>query len=113
LGDYYPLLPYSRDLQTWIAWQFDRPDLGTGAMQVFRRPNSPFESAKFPLHSLDPQAAYVVTDLDHADRPREMSGRQLMENGIEIRLDASPAAAIRDLRDKKRALKNLDHGGEE
>ncbi len=39
-GDYYPLTPYNRDDTQWIAWQFHRPDLGTGLVQAFRRKNS-------------------------------------------------------------------------
>ncbi len=41
LGDYYPLTPYSLQRDQWIAWQFDRPDLGGGEVQAFRRPESP------------------------------------------------------------------------
>ncbi len=36
-GDYYPLTPYSVDTTHWIAWQFDRPEEGTGIIQAFRR----------------------------------------------------------------------------
>jgi hypothetical protein len=37
LGDYYPLTPYSRELNHWIAWQFHRPKEGDGMIQAFRR----------------------------------------------------------------------------
>jgi hypothetical protein len=37
LGDLYPLTPYSLENTAWMGWQFDRPDLGTGMVQVFRR----------------------------------------------------------------------------
>ena len=36
-GDFYPLTPWSRDDTLWIAWQFDRPEDGEGAVQAFRR----------------------------------------------------------------------------
>jgi alpha-galactosidase len=93
-GDYYPLLPYSRDLQSWIAWQFNRKDRGTGLVQAFRRPMSPFETARFRLHDLEPTAIYVVTDVDHPHNAREISGQELMDRGIEVNLDTAPTAAI-------------------
>lgn len=35
-GDYYPLTPYSRANDVWIAWQFHRSELDTGMVQAFR-----------------------------------------------------------------------------
>ncbi|MHC1765076.1 MAG: hypothetical protein AB9869_12375 [Verrucomicrobiia bacterium] len=37
LGDYCPLTPYSLENTSWMGWQFDRPERGTGLVQVFRR----------------------------------------------------------------------------
>ena len=47
LGDYYPLTSYSLENTVWMAWQFDRPERGEGMVQVFRRGESPYESARF------------------------------------------------------------------
>lgn len=94
IGDYYPLLSYSRDLQAWVAWQFDRPDLGSGVVQAFRRPNSPFQVAKFPLKSLDAEATYQIANVDSPGETITLTGKQLMETGVEIRMDAAPAATI-------------------
>lgn len=63
-GDYYPLTPYSRDEQQWMAWQFHRPAADDGLLQVFRRPESPFEVATFTLRGLDPSATYRFHDYD-------------------------------------------------
>ena len=41
LGDFFPLTPYSLAEDVWLAWQFDRPDLGEGMVQVFRRQANP------------------------------------------------------------------------
>jgi alpha-galactosidase len=38
-GDYYPLTPYNRQTDQWIAWQFNQPDQGDGMIQAFRRDN--------------------------------------------------------------------------
>ena len=94
IGDFYPLLPYTRDLRSWIAWQFDRPDLGSGVVQVFRRPNSPYQTAQFPLRGLDPAARYLVTELDKPNNPDTFTGRQLMDEGMKVQMDKAPAAKI-------------------
>lgn len=47
-----------------MAWQFDRPELGEGMVQAFRRTESPYESARFLLRSLEPDGQYTLTDPD-------------------------------------------------
>ena len=60
LGDYYPLTPYSLETSSWMGWQFDRPDLGTGMVQVFRRSESIYKAADMRLHALDPEFGDVL-----------------------------------------------------
>jgi len=93
LGDYYPLTPYSLENDVWMAWQFDQPDLGEGLVQAFRRPNSFYEAARFPLRGLDWDADYTVTSLDE-QVPRQISGRELLEKGLLLSLPERPAAAV-------------------
>jgi alpha-galactosidase len=93
MGDYYPLTPYSLDNDTWAALQFDRPEQGSGMVQVFRRPNSPFETARFQLRGLEPNARYSVTDLD-VPGSKEMTGRELMDEGLPVAIKAKPGAVI-------------------
>jgi alpha-galactosidase len=57
LGDYYPLTPYSLENTSWMGWQFDRRERGTGLVQVFRRGESIYKSADLRLHGLDPKPA--------------------------------------------------------
>ncbi len=92
-GDYYPLTAWSLDKTAWMAWQFDRPERGDGVVQAFRRPESPFDSARFPLRGLDPEARYSVTDADGAP-PREFDGRELMDRGLAVGIPARPGAVI-------------------
>jgi alpha-galactosidase len=92
-GDYYPLTSYSTANDAWMAWQFDRPESGEGMVQAFRRPNSSIESERFKLRGLDPAARYVVTNLDVSGQT-EVTGRELMENGLLISLKAQPDAAL-------------------
>ncbi len=92
-GDYYPLTSYSIEKTTWIAWQFDRPELGQGMVQAFRREKSIYESARCRLRGLDAEATYEVTDLD-TNAPQRIRGRELMDKGLLVRLTTSPAAAV-------------------
>jgi alpha-galactosidase len=92
-GDYYPLTPYSTESTAWMAWQFHRPEQGDGMVQVFRRPDSSFESARFRLRGLDPAARYKVVDMD-SKRESEFSGRELVEGGIPVSIPVAPGASI-------------------
>jgi alpha-galactosidase len=93
-GDFHPLTPWTRDNALWMAWQFDRPEAGEGIVQVFRRENSPYESARFRLESLDPEARYVVRRLDEPETRREYSGRELLETGLLVALTGRPDATV-------------------
>ncbi|MCL5098611.1 MAG: alpha-galactosidase, partial [Candidatus Omnitrophica bacterium] len=92
-GDYYPLTPYSLDNDVWMAWQFDRPDLGEGMVQAFRRADSFYESVRFKLHNLKPGAYYRITNLDSTET-KTMSGRELMDEGLYIALPAKPSGVV-------------------
>lgn len=93
LGDYYPLTPYNLDPAQWIAWQFDRPDLGEGMVQAFRREDSPTESVSYKLFGLDPAAQYEVTDAD-TNQVTRATGRELAETGLPVRIARQRAAAL-------------------
>jgi alpha-galactosidase len=93
-GDFYPITPYSLDRYAWIGWQFDRPEVGEGMVQVFRRESSIYRAADLVLRGLDRDAQYTITDLDAPDNPQEMTGADLLEKGIPIEFKARPAAAL-------------------
>ena len=93
-GDYYPLTPYNRDDTQWIAWQFNRPDIGKGLVQAFRRKNSQASTMLFRLGGLDPAAQYVVTDMDQPGKPMKRSGKELMESGLMVNMNQAPHAAV-------------------
>ena len=92
-GDFYPLTSYSRDNTVWMAWQFDRPESGEGVIQVFRRAQSPYESARFRLRGLDPESVYAVSDLDEGGST-EMPGRELTDVGLLVAMPSRPAARL-------------------
>jgi alpha-galactosidase len=93
LGDYFPLTPYSLELDQWIAWQFDRQELGGGVVQAFRRNASPVASMTFHLNGLDPAVQYEVKNFD-AEESTEVSGKQLMETGLTVEIRDKPGAAV-------------------
>ncbi len=92
-GDYWPLTPYSTENSAWMAWQFDRPDLGEGCIQVFRRGESVYESARLRLRGLDPNARYRVRDLD-VEGGTVHTGCELMDPGLLVTVQGQPKAAV-------------------
>ena len=92
-GDYYPLTSYTTAGNVWVVWQFNSSERGVGMVQVFRRPDSPYESARFTLRGLDPAAWYSVTNVD-AGRKTEMSGRELKKDGLLVSLRRRPSSAL-------------------
>ena len=93
LGDYYPLTPWSLDNGTWLAWQYDRPDLGYGMVQVFRRPNCADTSQVYRLSGLDKKATYRVHDFD-SNLDTLHTGAGLMETGLTLTLPEKPQSAL-------------------
>jgi alpha-galactosidase len=63
-GDYYPLTTCTLAADAWVAYQLHLPDLEEGAVVVFRRPESPFQTANFTLQGLSDEVVYEFTDAD-------------------------------------------------
>jgi alpha-galactosidase len=92
-GDYFPLTAYSRELDQWIAWQFDRPEQGIGLIQAFRREQCEEPLKTLRLCGLDPAAQYEVANLD-AQGSTIISGQDLMEKGLKVEIKDRPGAAV-------------------
>ena len=92
-GDFWPLTPYSLDNKAWIAWQFDEPEKGEGVVQAFRRAECNAETIKLKLRGLDPDAVYLLTNLDIAG-VTQTTGRELLESGLPVRIKEKPGAAV-------------------
>ncbi|MBR7142017.1 MAG: alpha-galactosidase, partial [Clostridia bacterium] len=78
-GNYYALLPYSRDPREWSAWQFHCPEKDEGVALVVAHPECLFTAATLPLREIDPTATYEVRrvkDLELGEGV-EMSGAEL------------------------------------
>jgi alpha-galactosidase len=92
-GDYYPLTPYNRARNQWIAWQFNRPGEGDGVVQAFRRPDCAEASQTYRLRGLDPAAMYEITNFD-VNGSTTMSGQDLLEKGLTVEIKDKPGAAV-------------------
>jgi alpha-galactosidase len=92
-GDFYPLTGYSQAADVWMAYQLDGPAPGKGLVVALRRPDSPYYSARFGLHGLDPSASYRVTNLDTRQQA-DYSGSVLTRDGLEIVLPSKPGSAL-------------------
>ncbi len=92
-GDYYPLTPYRTGKNARMAWEFNRPDLGRGMVQIFRRQDCSYQAIHIRLHGLTPQADYLVTNVG-VPGSTAMTGRALMRKGMVIELPARPTSAL-------------------
>ena len=92
-GDYYPLTPYGLDETAWIGWQFNDPEKSGGMIQVFRRPKSHYEAARFKLGGLEPDAKYTLTELN-SNQSVTRTGRELMEKGLPVTIGECPGAVV-------------------
>jgi alpha-galactosidase len=93
LGDYYPLTAWTLDKAKWIGFQFDRPDLGKGMMQAFRRQDNPESTLLVKPKGLESKATYKLEDLS-SNWTGKHSGRELMEDGVSITVPKAPGDAL-------------------
>ena len=93
LRDYYPLLPYSPTNDAWMAWQFDNQEKGEGFVQAFRRENSATTGVRLPLHGLDHDSKYTVTNLDKQSS-ETYSGAELTSVGLAIKMPEKPSSQV-------------------
>ena len=83
-GDYYPLTPFSRSADKWVAWQFDSPEKGHGLVQGIRLPAS--EEGTFTIHpkGIDPSASYLFEN-DETGETRAHRGKGFDSNWFHLR----------------------------
>ena len=93
LGDFYPLSSYSTGEDSWMAWQFNRPDVNAGVLQAFRRNDCPVEKLMLKVKGLDSDVVYSVVNFD-SDEMVKMTGKELMEKGVYIAFDSRPDAVL-------------------
>ena len=95
-GDYYPLTLYSIEDIGYIAWQFHLGDgIGgnsgeKGCVRAFRRAKCGQVESVHKLRGLDPAKTYIIENFDGGSA--KMSGKQLMEEGLRVRIEDAPKA---------------------
>jgi alpha-galactosidase len=60
IGAWYPLLPYSRSAEVWMASQYHRPDLEQGIILTFRHDKNTEPTKRLKLYGLAPTAMYEL-----------------------------------------------------
>lgn len=91
LGDFYPTLPHTADLNHWFAHQFHRSDLDAGFVIAFRRAKCAEVTVNLPVGGVKPTGRYVVTDVDTGET-RELTGDALSALAVAIR--TAPGSAV-------------------
>ena len=92
-GDYYPLTPFSKAPDRWVARQFDRPETGEGMFQAIRLPGCPAESYTAFLQDIDPARDYLFHNPASGEK-RLVSGSALTTAGFQVELPARGVEAI-------------------
>jgi alpha-galactosidase len=92
-SDFYPLTEFSLENDVWMAFQFDRPAAGSGVVLAFRRPDARATSMRLMLHGLDAAGQYRIENFD-LNGSQMLSGKSLMQHGLELSLLDAPASAI-------------------
>ena len=90
--DFYPLTEFSDSIDTWCAYQYNRPEKHDGVIQVFRRSNSPYEKATFGVRGFDKNREYLFTDADGGEFT--IHGKELCENGFSLTVSEKRCAKI-------------------
>lgn len=80
-GDFYGLTPATLDNTVWSAFQFHRKDLDAGVMMLFRRSDSPYETAVFSFAGVAAEGRYrlMISDEQRQITETEVSGRELLQ----------------------------------
>jgi alpha-galactosidase len=86
-GDYYPLTPFSRNDDRWLARQFDDPGSGSGFVLGIRLPNATEPNFIAHLQGIDATARYRFENGETGEA-KEIDGNTLIQQGITLELPA-------------------------
>ncbi|MBM3475118.1 MAG: alpha-galactosidase [Armatimonadetes bacterium] len=92
VGAWYPLLPYTRDPEKWVAMQFHRPDLDEGMILAFRHAQSPYRTVEVRLHGLKAEQSYELTWVE-SGKKESVEGARLM-GGWELAIAERPGSEL-------------------
>jgi hypothetical protein len=88
-GDYYQLLPESRNENSWQAYQLYREDWQKGMFVVIRRSQANMQRQNVKLEGLMPDREYTIHNIDDTGTENDIvkTGKELMEKGIDFTMD--------------------------
>lgn len=92
-GNYYPLTYGGLDTTKYLAMQFDT-DASEGMALIYKRENVTENTYTLKLNGLYSDKVYEVYDYDKPETVYEMTGAELMGDGLEITIDETPKAVI-------------------
>jgi len=98
-GDFYPLTAISVSDDVWVAYQYDRPDLGEGMVMAFRRAKAAAKAWTVKVRGLQADRRYELEDLDN-NRKQVITGKELAA-GLRLDIPAAPGSALLIYRSKK------------
>jgi alpha-galactosidase len=90
--DFYPLTPYSTNLDKWIAYQFHNPKKNSGIVIVFRKEKAEEKTQTIAFHGLLASESYEVKWNDER-RIHTISGGDLL-HGLSITLLTAPSSEL-------------------
>ena len=100
-GDYYPLTPYNKAEDVWMAYQLHREDLGEGMVAALRRPKNDSPAISLRLRGLKANASYEVEFVDTGEK-RMATGKQLAQ-GLTVEVREAPGSALVIYRERRGA----------
>jgi alpha-galactosidase len=82
-GDYYPLTPFSKSADQWMARQFDLPEEKRGVLQVIRLPTSEQDQLMLQPHAIPAHARCTFENPENGT-VFMVSGEQIQNSGIQF-----------------------------
>ena len=70
-----------------------RPDLDEGLVIAFRRDQSPYSRAHFPLVGLEAGGNYSIANLDAGSEVKK-AGRELVDKGLAVDMEDRRSASV-------------------
>ena len=88
-GDYYQLLPESRNENSWQAYQLYREDWQKGMFVVIRRSQANMQRQNVKLEGLMPDREYIIHNIDDEGTENDIkkTGKELMNKGVDFSID--------------------------
>ena len=83
-AEVYHILPVPDEIN-WDGIEYFNPSLNKGSVLLFKPSQNAPDSKVIRLRGLDRTATYQITFQDRKEQDRNMTGAELMDNGIEVK----------------------------